>query len=284
MKIRTKPLVMGGLLVSVLGLTSMVYAADAEPAAPAVDAAAAVAAPVSPHTLSSNIGFFTDYTFRGISYTRERGAIQGGFDYSNANGLYAGIWGSNVDKNALYGNTMETDLYGGYVYQINPDVGINVGFLQFLYPNHDKAGATSSTPGTGGSANTTELNASVTYKWLTLKQSVAVSNFFGLNNGYDGHGDSSGSGYTELNFNYQLPVQAINLALHVGHQTVRGRSIADYTDYLVGINKDFEIAGSKGWNAGVNFTTTDANSTWYVDSTGFKTGDSRAIGFIKRTF
>lgn len=71
MKIRTKPLVMGGLLVSALGLTSMVYAADAEPAAPAVDAAAAVAAPVSPHTLSSNIGFFTDYTFRGISYTSE---------------------------------------------------------------------------------------------------------------------------------------------------------------------------------------------------------------------
>jgi uncharacterized protein (TIGR02001 family) len=273
-KITKKPLIMASLLVSAFGLVPMAYAEDAAPA---------VAAAVSPHTLTSNIGFYTDYTFRGISYAKERGAIQGGFDYSNVNGLYAGIWGSNVDKNALAGNTLEIDLYGGYVYQINPDLGINVGFLQFLYPNNNKPVGS---VGTGGSTNTTELNAAVTYKWLTLKQSVAVSNFFGANNALDGRGDSRGSGYTELNFNYQLPVQAINLALHVGHQTVRGRSEADYTDYLVGINKDFEIAGSKGWNAGVNFTTTDANSSVYVDTStpGFKTAEGRAIGFIKRTF
>ncbi|HEY9268908.1 MAG TPA: TorF family putative porin, partial [Methylotenera sp.] len=86
------------------------------PAAYAEDAAAApAAAPASPHTLSTNIGFFTDYTFRGISYTRERGAVQGGIDYSHSSGLYLGVWGTNVHNAALYGNTVEVDVYGGYI-------------------------------------------------------------------------------------------------------------------------------------------------------------------------
>lgn len=281
MKITTKPLLIASLIASALGFAPMAYAADA---APAVEAA-----PASPHTFTSNIGLYTDYVFRGISYTRERGALQGGFDYSHSSGLYLGVWASNVEKSALYGNTMEIDLYGGYAHQFTPDLGINVGVLQFYYPNNNKAGTYPGFQGNGGSANTTELNAAVTYKWLTLKHSVAVSNFFGVNPGYDSTnvtGNSRGSGYTELNFNYQLPVQAINLALHVGHQTVRNVSngLADYTDFLVGVNKDFEVAGSKGWNAGVNYTTTDASGAWYYDLNGWKTGDDKVIGFIKRTF
>jgi uncharacterized protein (TIGR02001 family) len=263
MKITTKPVLMASLLVSALGLAPMAYAADA---APAVEAA-----PASPHTITGNVGFFTDYVFRGVSYARERGAIQGGFDYSHSSGLFLGIWGSSVEKNAYAGNTLEVDLYGGYAHQFTPDIGINVGFLEFYYPNNNKySGSTS--------ANTTELNAAVTYKWLTLKHSVAVSKVAGIT-------DTSGTGYTELNFNYQLPIQAINLALHVGHYNFRNVTDGSYTDYLVGVNKDFEIAGSKGWNGGVNFTTTDANDGIYVDATGtYKTADNKVIGFIKRTF
>ncbi len=59
-----KPVLLASLLISVL---SVPFAQAAE------EAAAPAAAPASPHTLSTNIGFFTDYTFRGISYTRERG-------------------------------------------------------------------------------------------------------------------------------------------------------------------------------------------------------------------
>ncbi|MGZ8252529.1 MAG: TorF family putative porin, partial [Methylophilaceae bacterium] len=78
----------------------------------------------------------------------------------------------------------------------------------------------------------------------------------------------------------------INLALHVGHQTVRNYSVANYTDFLVGVNKDFSIAQSTGWNAGVNYTTTDANDNWYVvgPNLNYKTGDDKVIAFIKRTF
>jgi len=279
MKITTKPVLLASILVSAFGVLSTAHAADE--ATPAAAPVVAAAEPASPHSFSSNIGFFSDYTFRGISYTKERGAVQGGFDYSHSSGLYAGVWASNVNHDALYGNTVELDIYGGYLHQFTPDVSVNVGFLQFYYPDNNKpvVGVIK-----GDSPNTTELNAAITYKWLTLKQSYAVSNFFGINNAAFGNGDSRGSGYTELNFNYKLPVADLNLALHVGHQTVHNYSIANYTDWLVGVNKDFSIAGSTGWNAGLNYTTTNANAAWYVDASGFKTGDDRVIGYIKRTF
>lgn len=287
MKVSTKPILMAGILASAIAGLSAAHAEDA--AAPATVAAE----PASPHTLSSNVGFFSDYVFRGISYAKGRGAIQGGFDYSHSSGIYLGVWASNVNQDALYGNTVELDLYGGYVHQFTPDVSLNVGFLQFFYPDNNHAPAAVSSGRIGGSPNTTELNAAVTYKWLTLKHSYAVSDFFGINTASFGNtaigshttgtGHSDGSGYTELNFNYKLPVQDINLALHVGHQTVRNYSVANYTDFLIGVNKDFAIASSTGWNAGLNYTTTDANDNWYV-ANGYKTGSDKVIGYIKRTF
>lgn len=296
MKYSTKPVLIGTIMASALLCLPAAHAEDAAApatAAPAEPASvAAPAEPVSPHTLSANIGFFSDYDFRGISYARERGAVQGGFDYSHSSGLYLGVWASNVNKQALYGNTVETDLYGGYIHQFTPDLGLNVGFLQFYYVDNDRP--VGITGRKGGSPNTTELNAAITYKWLTLKQSYAVSDFFGINtasfgntpigNHITGTGHSQGSGYTELNFNYKLPIQDINLVLHVGHQTVRNYSIANYTDFLVGLNKDFAIASSTGWNAGLNYTTTDANKNWYVDPQGFKTGEDKVVVFVKRTF
>jgi uncharacterized protein (TIGR02001 family) len=42
---------------------------------------------------SANVGITSDYTYRGISQTNQRPALQGGFDYAHASGFYAGIWG-----------------------------------------------------------------------------------------------------------------------------------------------------------------------------------------------
>ena len=78
MKITTKPVLLASILVSAFGILSTAHAADET--TPAAAPAVAAAEPASPHTFSSNVGFFTDYTFRGISYTKERGAVQGGFD------------------------------------------------------------------------------------------------------------------------------------------------------------------------------------------------------------
>lgn len=272
-----KNLIKPVLLASLVATAFSAQAAD--------DVAVAAAAPVSPHTITTNIGLFTDYTFRGISYSKENGAVQGGFDYAHSSGLYAGVWATNVDKNALYTNTVELDVYGGYASSFgDTGIGYNIGFLQFFYPDAERAGSTPGVKGVGGSPNTTELNAALSYKYFTLKHSVAVTNFFGVNNSLGGNGNSRGTGYTELNVAYKLPVADLNLALHVGYQNVHNYSVADYTDWLVGVNKDFSIAGSTGWNAGLSYTTTNADDAWYVDAKGWETGDDRVIGYIKRTF
>lgn len=276
MKQARKSFVLASLIGCTMAVAQPVYAEEAPAAAAAP--AAAPAEPASPHTLTANVGLFSQYVFRGITYTNERPALQGGFDYAHASGAYLGIWGTNVDDAGLYGNTLEIDLYGGFANTIgDTGIGYNLGFLQFYYPDNDKIA--------GQSPNTTELNAALSYKWFTLKYSRAVTDFFGLNSVSlgDGKGDTKGSDYWELNFNYVLP-KDINLALHVGHQTVEDRSDYDYTDFLIGVNKNFSVGSSTGWNVGVNYTTTDADDDLWVDANLHETGDDHVILFLKRTF
>src|SRR3990170_445709 len=71
-----------------------------------------------PGNFAANVGLFSDYTFRGISQTRERPAIQGGLDWSMDTGfkdvgVYLGAWGSNVKFSDGGEATAEFDWYGG---------------------------------------------------------------------------------------------------------------------------------------------------------------------------
>lgn len=80
--------------------------------------------------LSGNVALTSDYIWRGISQTDGAPAIQGGFDADLGNGLYAGVWASNVD----FGDdtSIETDLYGGWAGEFN-GVGVDVGYIHYHY-------------------------------------------------------------------------------------------------------------------------------------------------------
>jgi uncharacterized protein (TIGR02001 family) len=69
-------------------------------------AAAGAAPAVSMADTSANVGWVSDYLFRGI-YQADSSA-SAGFDYTGKNGAYLGTWGANV------GSGLEVDLYGGY--------------------------------------------------------------------------------------------------------------------------------------------------------------------------
>ena len=45
------------------------------------------AAPTSPHTITGNVGLYSQYIFRGLTQTDRDPAIQGGFDYSHSSGF-----------------------------------------------------------------------------------------------------------------------------------------------------------------------------------------------------
>ena len=81
----------------------------------AAPAFAEEAAPASEHTVTANVMLASNYIFRGISQSQNKPAIQGGFDYSHASGLYAGTWASNVSwVGTKDNNSMEWDFYAGY--------------------------------------------------------------------------------------------------------------------------------------------------------------------------
>ncbi|MDO8861805.1 TorF family putative porin [Haliea sp. E1-2-M8] len=83
--------------------------------------------------IGANVTLATDYTFRGISQTGERGAIQGGFDWAGETGLYAGIWGSNIN----FGGdaSTEMDYYGGFAGETGGGLGYDIGFIYYDYEN-----------------------------------------------------------------------------------------------------------------------------------------------------
>ncbi len=79
---------------------------------------------VSMAEVSANIGFVTDYIFRGV-YQAPSSAYAG-IDYENDNGFYIGTWGADVD------NGIETDLYFGYGDNVG-DLSWGVGFTGYYY-------------------------------------------------------------------------------------------------------------------------------------------------------
>jgi uncharacterized protein (TIGR02001 family) len=90
---------------------------------------------------SANVALTTDYVWRGVSQSDEKGAIQGGFDVAHPIGIYVGTWASNVDFDDGEPGTgdpsMELDFYGGYAHEFDIGVGIDLGVINYRYPGQD---------------------------------------------------------------------------------------------------------------------------------------------------
>lgn len=194
-------------------------------------------APASPHTLTGNFGITTDYIFRGVTQSQHKGAVSGGIDYSHASGIYLGTWLSNQSWVGAGGyktsSSLEWDTYGGYKGTAG-DIGYDIGVIHYDYPGDQVA--TSTTP------NTTEVYLGGSWKFLSLKYSHVVSDYFIGWGGPGGLGVSAnkktrGSGYLDLTATYDLG-DGWGVTGHVGHQSVKNYSDASYTDWKVGVTKD----------------------------------------------
>ena len=148
-----------------------------------------------PYTVTGNVAVTSDYMFRGLTQTWGGPAVQGGFDLTLANGFAAGTWASSVSDKTYPGAALELDLYASYGTQINDDWSWRAGLYGYVYPhgNLDDAGLRSR------SFNTLEANAALTYKWLTLKYSHALTDYFGIDTEQGYRDDSKGTGYLEFN-------------------------------------------------------------------------------------
>ena len=214
------------------------FAADAAPAA----------APASPHTFTGNVMLASEYLYRGIAQTNGKAAIQGGFDYSHASGIYLGAWGSNIswlsDAGPGISAPVELDVYGGYKNSFaGGDWNYDVGVLTYNYPGTYPAGFTK--------PDTTEVYGSIGWKFVSLKySSVVSSHIFGFTTPTGGKTD--GSGYTDLSANYDLG-SGWGVNAHAGHQSIKDFSAASYSDWKLGVTKDLGFG-----TVGLYYSSTNA--------------------------
>lgn len=211
--------------------------------------AMAADAPASPHTLAYNIGLTSDYIFRGISQTQHDPAVSGGVDYSHASGLYAGTWVSQqkwVKAGGPYktSSNWEIDLYGGYK-GCADKICYDIGLIRYYYPGDKVA--------TQVSPDTTEAYVGLSYGAVSVKYSHAISDYF-ISWGTLGTTKTQGSNYLELNATHDLG-NGWGVLAHIGSQKVKNYTLADYTDWKVGVTKDIGVG-----TVTVAYSDTDANA------------------------
>lgn len=217
------------------------------------------------HSVSGNVGLFSDYRFRGISQTWRQSALQGGFDYAHSSGFYAGIWGSNVSGNSYNnGAGLELDFYSGSKVALYRDLTLDLGVLAYVYPG----AKLNSAPGmpTGEKYNNVDVYIGLSAGAFSAKLSVAATDYFGLNSDTTGYayfnslparGGTKGSSYVDLNYRFEL-AEGLTLDVHLGRLSVRHYSELSYTDVKLGLSKSLG-----GFNFGTAIVATDADKALY---------------------
>lgn len=109
--------------------------------------------------VTGNAAIGTDYVWRGTTQMQGDPTVQAGMKVAGASGLYASIWGSNVEFAPETHASSELDFTVGWSKALNDDWAVDVNAIRYLYPS------------TTVDLNWTELNGTITYKsnyWLSL--------------------------------------------------------------------------------------------------------------------
>ncbi len=200
------------------------------------------------HQVAFNVGATSDYRFRGISQSRREPAVFAGADYTHTpTGFYAGAWTSTIkwvkDSGASSGS-YEVDFYGGKRGEFS-GVSYDAGLITYQYPGNKLGNVAGFS-----NANTTEAYIQLGYGPAYIKYNQALTDFVGNVN-------SKGSNYIDIGANVDVKDGYI-LNLHYGKQQVTNGAAYDYSDWKVGVTKDFGfVVGS------LAVVGTDADKTAY---------------------
>lgn len=248
--------------LALLSLVPTVHAADAAAPSGAADAA-------SPYSLTANVTLASQYRYRGLMQTNNKPAIQGGFDLVHASGFYLGNWNSSIswlnDSNSEVSAPVEMDFYGGYKGSLMDNVPVDLGVLQYYYPGDYPSGYTS--------PDTTELYAGIGYGPVMFKYSLALTNLFGF-------ADSKYSQYLDLSGNFETGIWGLVANFHAGRQIVRNVDNGSYTDWKLGLTKDF----GQGLTVSLAYLDTNADRAVYTNSRGRDMGRATGLLSVTKTF
>ena len=241
----------------------------------------------SDHSVSYNVGLFSEYVFRGYTQTHNDPALQGGVDYEHSSGFYLGAWASNVSwtvdggSGSYYesGGTAEIDIYGGFAGEFgDTGVGYDVGFLQYLYPGDRRDGV--------ANAHTLELYGGLSYKDFGITYYEVVSDAAWTWGKADGSGDDAdGTFYVSVDYEHDIGqymgIDGLTANLHYGHQDFEGAANDpySYSDFLFGLDKEV-----MGFNVGYNLTTTNQSKSTWTPVDGKYLGETRNILYVAKEF
>jgi uncharacterized protein (TIGR02001 family) len=221
--------------------------------------------------LSSTITAVSDYEFRGVSLSDTDPALQGSLDYSFANGVAIGAWGSNLDYGAGYDGDFELDVYASFSRALSDSVSWSAGFTAYTYP------ASSARAATATQDALLEIEPYVEGYVDITAGSFHVAQWYA----HDYSGLGVGAQYTEINYSHALP-RGWSLDAHLGYSwgdyfeddSLGGGELADYSVGATFAAGHFTLAGK--------LTATDASGERKISNGPF-TNDARFVLSIETT-
>lgn len=175
-------------------------------------AASTVASNVAMAELSGNIGFTSNYIWRGVTQGSDDSAISGGIDYAHDSGFYAGTWVSSLSGGSQY----EQDLYAGYGFDAGP-IGMDIGYITYRYPVGN------------ATLDFDELYVSGSYEMFTLGAALTMDKE--VTTQYE---DDM---YVYANAEFEVK-EGLGLGVTVGDYDFDDPASTDYTHYQVSLSKD----------------------------------------------
>jgi uncharacterized protein (TIGR02001 family) len=219
-------------------------------------------------SLTGSVAATTDYLFRGISQTRNRGAFQGTLELSHESGFYVGAFLSTATFLATDAR-QELDIIGGFRFETGP-VKWDTYVIGYTYPGYtaqpgqfELSYLEVGVRGTVDVGNDVSLTAAVNYS----------PNFFGR----------SGPGvYLEGGVDWKIPVIDVTLGGRLGYQFIdryQRFGIANDGYLWYGITLSRDIAA--GFSASVGFYGTDLSER---ECGGLKICNARFVGTLTWKF
>jgi hypothetical protein len=179
---------------------------------PALALAAAAVAPATANAqLSANIGWSSEYIYRGIF--QEDSSASAGVDYASESGFYIGTWGADV------GDGLETDLYFGYAG--GEDFTYKIGFTGYYYTDDFDDTYEEINLGVGYGLFALDVaigeydgfGTPADYTFTSITVAPAMGPYFKIGS----FGDDFDGDYFELGYTYSIEEHSVDLGIALIH-------------------------------------------------------------------
>ena len=185
-------------------------------------------------SVSGDVGYGSDYVFRGQSQTQGDSALSMGLHVDVMAGVYAGVWASEVSY-AGSDADRETDMYVGWAGAIGQDFGLNVAYIDYAYSGD-------------ATLDGSEIFIEGSYKDLTVSHSIGNDDFtdytevsYNLMDAFDvsyGSWDSVGDNWS-VSRSFDLPQGIEGTIAYVDFAAEDGSGLADEDTFVFSVSKSF---------------------------------------------